>query len=129
MIKKSILIWLAIIPLAILNGTLRQYLIAPLVGQTYAYPISGLMLSGLIFTVAFLFIPRLGTGKPSTYWLMGIAWVMLTITFETAMGISQGHNLNQILKNYDITTGNLWLLILIFTGFVPWLAAKARHLI
>ena len=35
MIKKSLLIWLAIIPFAILNGALREVVINPLISEKY----------------------------------------------------------------------------------------------
>jgi len=63
MIKKSMLIWLLIVPLAILNGALREGIIEPMIGSKYANPISGIILCILIFIVSFLFIPRLGKGE------------------------------------------------------------------
>ena len=129
MIKKSALIWLSIIPLAILNGILREFVIVPLIGIKYALPISGIILCLLIFIVSLIFIPKLGKGTKKTYWIIGGLWVVLTIFFETIMGLASGNNLSELIKAYDITTGNLWLLVVLFVGIAPWLIARIKRII
>ena len=129
MLKKSILIWLSIIPLAILNGGFRETYLISWVGENYAEPISGFILCLLIFIVSLIFIPRLGKGKPKTYWAMGGLWVALTIVVEIIIGLTMGNTMTELLNAYDITTGNLWLLVVLFTGITPWLAAKTKKII
>jgi hypothetical protein len=129
MLKKSILIWFSIIPLAILNGGLRDYVTTHLISETYSRPISGITLCGLIFIVSFIFIPKLGKGLKKTYIKVGILWVLLTIIFETFMGLGQGETFDKIINQYNITTGNLWLIVVIFVGIVPSIVAKMRRII
>ena len=81
MIKKSILVWLLIIPFAILNGGLRQYVLEPFLGVKVANPISCLILCCLAFIVSSIFIPRLGIGSNIVYIKMGFLCVLLTIVF------------------------------------------------
>lgn len=127
MLKKSILIWLSIIPLAILNGGLRDAFLTPRLGENWAQPISGIILILLIFIVSFIFIPRIGKGAPKTYWKIGILWVALTIVFETVLGLAMGNTLTELLRAYDVTTGNIWLLVILFIGIAPWLVAKINE--
>lgn len=129
MVKKSILIWLLIIPLAILNGALRDRVVAPLVGIKYALPISGITLCLLIFLISLLLIPRLGKGDKKTYWNIGILWLILTVIFELIMGLSTGNTFEEMIKAYDVTTGNLWTVIVLFVGIAPWLTAKIKRII
>ena len=129
MIKKSLLIWLAIIPLAILNGGLREMVINPLIGEKYAQPLSGVLLCFILFVVCYFFIPRIGQGTAKTYWIIGLWWIILTVLFETGFGLLTGDTLEELIKAYDVTTGNLWLLVFLLTGAAPWLTAKARNLI
>jgi hypothetical protein len=129
MIKKSILIWLTIIPLAILNGALRQEILSPWLGETIARPLSGIILCLLIFIVSWILIPRIGKGKQKKYWQIGILWIVLTIVFETILGLTMGNTLAELIKAYDITTGNLWLLVVLFMGIIPWLVAKKKKII
>jgi len=129
MVKKSILIWLSIIPLAILNGGLREAFLTPRLGECYAQPISGIILCLLIFIVSLVLIPRIGRGGEKTYWKIGILWFALTIVFETILGLAMGDTFSELLKAYDITTGNLWSIIVIFVGIAPWLVAKLKRII
>lgn len=127
MIKKSIFIWLSIIPLAILNAGLREKVLTPLIGAEYSLPISGITLIIFIFIVTFILLPKLGKGKPKVYWQIGFLWIMLTLIFETCMGVLMGKTFEQIINAYDITNGNLWLLVVIFIGFAPRLVAHIKH--
>ena len=129
MIKKSLLIWLAIIPLAILNGGLREMVINPLIGERYGQPLSCVLLCVFIFVLCWFCISRIGRGTAKTYWIIGLWWIILTILFETGFGLLTGHCFAELLKAYDITSGNLWLLVVLFTGIAPWLSAKVRKII
>ena len=129
MIKKSLLIWLAIIPCAILNGAFREVAINPLIGERYGLPLSGVLLCVILFVVCWFGIPRIGRGTTKTYWIIGLWWVILTVLFETCFGLLTGDTLAELIRAYDITTGNLWLLVILFTGTAPWLTAKMRKLI
>lgn len=127
MIKKSLLIWLSIIPLAILNAGLREKVLTPLVGAGYSLPISGISLCVLIFFVSLVFVPKLGEGTPRTYWLMGLVWVVLTLIFETGLGFLMGKTLAEVMESYDVRTGNLWLPVVSFIGCAPRLASRLKH--
>ena len=129
MLLKSMLIWISIIPLAILNGGLRQKILEPSFGEQIAEPISCLILCTLIFIVSLIFIPRLGKGNTRTYLTMGIIWILLTIVFETIFGLFMGNTFKEIINTYNITTGNLWLIVVVFIGIAPFLVAKIKRII
>ena len=127
-IAKSLLIWLSITPLAILNGALREALLLPALGAA-AYPVSGALLALCVFIVSYLFIPRLGVASKQTFIKTGIVWVIATLIFETLLGLAMGASFAEILSAYHICTGNLWLLIVILIGFIPIIIANMRKLI
>ena len=129
MIRKSLLIWLAIIPCAIINGAFRYLALNPLMGEIYAQTLSGVLLCIILFVICWFLIPRIGRGTAKTYWIIGLLWVILTILFEFGFGLLTGDTFAELIRAYDITTGNLWSLVVIFTGIAPWLTAKARKLI
>ena len=90
-ILKSFLVWLCFIPVAILNGGLREYLLVEAIGKEWALPVSGITLSVCIFLITWLLLPRMikaFTSKES--WLIGIGWALLTIVFEFAAGLAGG---------------------------------------
>lgn len=127
MIKKSILIWSSIIPLAILNGILRDKIIAPIIGEKYALPLSGATLCLLILLIARIFIPRLGKGNKQMHLKIGLLWVLLTVLFEFGMGLLQKKPFSEMLNAYDVTTGNMWLIVVLFVGIAPFLATKIKN--
>ena len=126
-IGKSLLIWMTIIPLAILNGGLRERVLAPLIGRL-ALPASGLLLCLLIFLVAYFLIPRLGKMNRKAYLGIGLAWLFMTLIFEFGFGFLNGKSLEDLLRAYDVSTGNLWPIVVVFTGAVPGLVARIRRL-
>ena len=126
-IVKSLLIWLGITPLAILNGALREYFLIPMLG-TLALSISGVILMLCIFAISYVFIPRLGTGNKQTYIKMGLVWVLATLVFETLLGIVVGTPFHEMLQAYNIFTGNVWLFVVIFIGFVPTIVARMKNI-
>jgi hypothetical protein len=129
MLKKSLLIWLALVFLAILNGAFREIVINPLIGAEYGPPISCFSLCFILFILCWFTIPRIGRGTTKTYLTIGLLWVLLTVLFETGLELFTGNTFAGVIKTYDITTGNLWLLVVLFTGIAPWLTAKIRKLI
>ena len=124
--KKSILIWVLFIPLAILNGALRESFLIPRIGESGAELVSALILCSLIFIITLILIPRIGKVEEKTYWKIGALWVVLTVVFETVLGLAMGYSFSEVLSAYNIMAGNLWLLVVLFIGIAPWTAAKLR---
>ncbi len=119
-ILKSLLIWLCFIPLAILNGGLRDYVLVRILGERWALPTSGILLSIAIYIVSWLLLPR-AIKRCSTRgcWLIGTCWVTLTVAFEFTAGLASGHSLTELLAAYNPLTGNLWLLVVGTTFLSP----------
>jgi hypothetical protein len=125
-VLKSLLIWLAIIPCAILNGGLREKVLVPLMGMKRALPLSGILLCVLIFLVTWFLLPLLEPQTGKTYILIGLCWLVATVLFEYLMGLSNGTSREVMLQAYNITTGNLWLVVVLFTAIVPYLVGCLR---
>lgn len=128
LILKSMLVWAGIIPLAILNGGLREAVLIPALGNI-ALPVSGILLAMMAFILSYLSLPRLGAGTQRTYIQMGAVWLCATVVFEFVLGLATGEAFSGLLAAYNIFTGNLWSLVVLFIGCTPWLTAKAKHMI
>lgn len=119
-ILKSLIVWLCFIPVAILNGGLREYVLAKALGEERALPVSGITLSVCIFMATWWLLPR--AAKVSTSkdcWLTGTCWALLTIGFEFATGLASGNTMAELLAAYNPSTGNLWLMVLATTLLSP----------
>ena len=126
-ILKSLIIWLCFIPVAILNGGLREYVLVEAIGEEWALPVSGITLSVCIFLITWMLLPRIikaFTSKDG--WLIGISWGLMTIAFEFAAGLAGGSTVSELLAAYNPLSGNLWLLVLLTTLLSPVIVRKAK---
>ena len=122
---QAVGIWILIIPLAILNGGLREYFLVRL--GSIALPLSGLILSSAIFIAARLLVPRISGCKRGDYVFFGILWCLLTNLFELGMLLMEGGSPADYLKTFYFPDGNLWALVVLSTLLAPILAPIAAH--
>ena len=124
-VLNSLLIWLlCFIPVAILNGGLREYVLVEAIGEEWALPVSGIVLSVCIFLITWLLLPRMikaFTSKDG--WLIGIGWALF---FEFAAGLAGGSTVSELLAAYNPLSGNLWLLVLLTTLLSPVIVRKVK---
>lgn len=126
---RGFLIWLLFIPLAVLNGVLRDLLLAPVLGGTAARALSSVTLSLLLFCLTVLLIRRIGASSRRELFAVGGLWLVLTLLFEFSFFVLvMGHPLDELLGDFDLFRGRLWLLVLATTFFAPFLAARIRRL-
>ncbi len=122
--------WIAIVALAISNGSLREKVLIPAVGTFAGLIASGIVLSACIVLIAYLATPWYGPLAPWQYWLIGLFWLLLTLLFEFSFGRFVQHNdWAQLLQAYSFKGGNIWPFVLAFTLLSPWLAARLRSLL
>lgn len=127
MIRKALLYWFLLMLLAILNGTVRIKLIIPFTGLTIGLAISTLLLCALILGAAWVGIRWLGPADAKQAWGIGLLWLVMTLGFE----FGAGHFLfkkpwSELLYDYNIAQGRIWVLVPIVTTLAPWWMAKAR---
>jgi len=127
MILKIAAIWAAFIPIAILNGLLREKGLVPLLGQRLALPLSGVSCAIFFFLLTYITLPWLGQLRSGRYRLIGIAWLVMTVAFEFLFGrLVARKSWGELLLAYDPTSGNLWLPVLLVVAVSPWLVARLR---
>lgn len=77
---KAFVAWLIILPIAILNGGFREYVLSEL--GIIAMPLSGIILSVCIFIIAYLLIPKIKNCNKLDYVIFGVMWFILTNLFD-----------------------------------------------
>ena len=120
----AFLIWVMIIPIAILNGGFREYVLVKLGG--FARPLSGIILSVCIFIVAYLLIPKIKNCEKKDYIIFGVMWFILTNLFDLSSYIMDGEGFLGLLRSYNIFTGNLWLLVVLSALFAPIIVMRIK---
>jgi hypothetical protein len=127
---KASSLWLAILLIAIINGTMREKALIPGLGTFQGLIASGIILSCCIFLLAFLAVPWYGRLTPSNYWLIGSLWLSLTLVFEFGFGrFVQQKAWAELLQAYTFKDGNIWPIVLVITFVSPWLAVRLRGLV
>ena len=121
----AFLIWVMIIPIAILNGGFREYVLVKLGGL--ARPLSGIILSVCIFIVAYLLVPKIKNCVKRDYIIFGVMWFILTNLFDLSAYIKSGEGFAGLLQSYNIFTGNTWLLVVLTALFAPTIVIKIKE--
>lgn len=119
-------IWILMVFLAIINGTLRNNVYGPKMTELLAHQLSTVIYIAIFILVLFLFFSR--TSAPYSQKdlvMIGILWLFLTIMFEFGFGhYIMGHPWSRLLNDYDIFQGRLWMLVLITELTGPYLIGR-----
>ena len=124
---RILLLWAAIIPMAIANGILRDAVLVSSLGQKRARTVSGLSLSTLIMAWTILTIPWLPLPGLMQYAGVGLLWLTLTVLFEFFFGrIVARKSWQELLRAYRFENGDIWPLVLMAVTVSPVAAAALR---
>ena len=129
MILRTLLIWLGLLILAILNGGFREGVLVPRLGRGLAHAASTVMLSVLILAAGWISVPWIGPRTVQEAWTIGIIWVALTLGFEFLAGhFIFGKPWQELLADYNLLAGRIWIMVLIVTLMTPIVAFTKRGL-
>lgn len=127
MMLRAVVAWFALMVLAIANGTMREFLLTPRVGPRLGHVLSTLLLCAFVFDLAWSLMPWIGARQSADAWEMGALWVALTLGFEFLVGHYVFRNSwEELLADYNISGGRIWVLVSITTFIAPRLALITR---
>lgn len=124
---RAFSVWLVIIFVESVHGTLRQIFLAPLVGDFPARRIAFFVGLLLIFLIACLFVRWIAAPSAPALLLVGAMWAALTLAFEFGLGrFVLGYTRERMLEDYDLARGGLMGFGILLMIFAPLLASKLR---
>ena len=127
---KTCIIWLVVAFLAVLNGLLRESILSEHMDAKLALPVSGIILCLLVLLVTNLFLPWLGQQTARTFFIIGAAWVCITLLFEFVFGhYVAGKSWHDLTQVFNMWKGNLFTLVLLTSFIAPYTAARLRGMI
>ena len=86
--------------------------------------LTGSLLLG-IYVWALIHIWRPGSSGQAL--AIGIIWLGLTVAFEFLFGhFARGFSWNELLHDYDILAGRLWVLVLVWVTVAPYISYKLQ---
>jgi hypothetical protein len=128
MFVRAIVIWFAILAVAFLNGGVREAWLIPLYGDTAGRAVSTAALCLAILAVCWFSIHWIGPVTRSDAIQVGAVWLVLTLAFEFLGGhYLFGDPWEQLLADYNLAAGRLWVFVLVTTFLAPLLVAGGRR--
>jgi protein-S-isoprenylcysteine O-methyltransferase Ste14 len=118
--------WLVIVVAESIHGVLRQFFIAPVLGDLPARQLGVVVGSAIIFAVAWLGIRWIGARSFAEQLKVGLAWVAAILAFEFSLGAALGYTRERMLSDYDVTRGGYLGFGLLVMLLAPALAAQLR---
>jgi hypothetical protein len=120
-LTRPLLVWFLFMPIAILNGIIREGTYKHYVGDLVAHQISTVFALLAFITLSyFMFREKFINYDTKTLLLVGIFWVILTVGFEFGFG----HYVDKapwekLFADYNILKGRVWGLFLLIILLTP----------
>lgn len=118
--------WLGAVALALSNATVREVAYVDAVGEKAAHQIASISLILLIGAYVALLERRWPIPSAREALAIGFAWAAATVAFEFGFGLATGVEISEIVANYNLADGRLWVLVPVATAFVPAAVRRAR---
>jgi len=126
-IPRALLAWCALMVAAVLNGTFRVTVLNPRAGERLGHVTSSVMLCTLIVALTWLFVRWIGPRSSAEGLRVGTTWLGLTLAFEFGFGhYVAGKPWHELMADYNVAAGRIWILVLLTTLFAPLLVGRAR---
>jgi hypothetical protein len=127
MIARTIAAWFALMLLAIANGAFREAVLVPRVGSGKAHVSSTAILCILITLSSSVAVPWLNPRTTQAALTIGTIWLIMTLAFEFGFGHFVAHkSWSELLADYDLFAGRVWVFVPLAVFVAPYLAARAR---
>ena len=120
-IAKYIAAWFVMLLVSIANGAARDFTYGKQMSELAAHQLSTLtsvlLLGAVIFAFVHFFPPA--SGQEAIF--IGLFWMVLTIAFEFLFfHFVGGHSWAQLLANYNILEGRVWVVVLAWVAVAPY---------
>jgi hypothetical protein len=125
-ITRHLIAWCAIALAAVVNGAARDLVYKPMLGGLAAHQVSTLLLMAVIAASAWFLQARWPLDSARDSLLVGALWALMTLAFECLVGRLAGHSWEEIVADYDVAAGRVWVAIP-FTLLVSPVIARLVH--
>jgi hypothetical protein len=119
-LRRWLIAWVGAPVLAIVNGAARELTYKDQVGESTADQISVAPLIALLALYFWVLQRRWPLATTRDAVSIGVAWAALSVLFEFGFGhYVEGDSWTDLLRTYDVTEGNLWILIPLWIAAGP----------
>jgi len=127
MILKYTALWIGLVIIAIINGTIREVGYRRFVGELPAHQVSSITFIILIGIYTWLWNLKWRIESSRQSIAIGLIWLTLTIAFEFLFGhYVMKHPWSRLFHDYNLLKGRVWALVLLWTAIAPYVIFKLR---
>ena len=123
---KYFFLWFPMLLIAILNGTIRELFFRKYLNELTAHQLSTFTLLLFFFFYTRFVIHRFMPPSAVDAIMVGVFWLSLTLAFEFGFGRWRGNTWVNLLADYDLRKGRLWVLIPLFITIAPYFFYKFK---
>lgn len=118
---KYIIAWFPMLVIAIMNGILREGVFRRFLNPLRAHQLSTITLIDFFAVYFWLFFRRYPPESGQQAFLVGAMWMVLTLAFEFSFGSYRGLSWAEMLADYNLAKGRIWMLIPLWLLVAPYL--------
>ena len=125
---KYLIAWFVMLLVSVANGALRQFTFGKYLDETSAHQLStviGILLLGIVI---WAYVRRYPPDSGRQALLIGLLWMALTVAFEFLFfHYVVGHSWSELLVNYNLLEGRVWVAVLAWVVIAPYLFFRFRR--
>lgn len=127
MIIRYMLAWVMLLLAAIVNGLVRQSFLLDPFGEARAHQLSTLTAILLFAVIIWVLTRRWPLASAVQAWTIGFTWLGMTLAFEFLFfHYVGGKPWDELLEDYNILRGRLWVLIPLWVTVAPYIFYRLR---
>ncbi|MEF3695656.1 hypothetical protein [Desulfolutivibrio sp.] len=114
------IVWLLCFMTAVVLGLVRGRFVTPRLGEARARRLMTLVMCLCIYIYTWIMMHFWGETSVWTALKVGVSWTVATFVFECTMGmVLMKKSWSEIMADYNVCHGRLWLLVLVSTLTAP----------
>lgn len=124
---KYLAAWLVMLAVSVANGAARDFTYGRYLDELAAHQVStasGILLLGAVIWGFGKLVPP-SSGREAV--AIGLLWAALTVAFEFLFfHFVGGHSWSELLANYNVLKGRVWVLVVLWVAGAPYLFFRFR---
>lgn len=120
--------WFVMLLVSIANGAARDFTYGRHLSELAAHQLSTVASVVLLGIIIWGFVRFFPPASDQEAIFIGLLWVILTIAFEFIFfHFVGGHPWSQLLANYNIFKGRVWVVVLVWVAVAPFIFSRLQR--
>ena len=124
---KYIISWIPGIPIAIVNGLIRNSLFRRFLNELHAHQLSGITFIVFFGIYAWFILKWVKLSSNKDAIRLGSIWLGLTIAFEFLFGhFVMGNPWSRLFHDYNLVDGRVWIIVILWIAAAPFILHRVQ---